>query len=36
METSTNNYPIDALAEAILNAVRRKLREEGGKEEDDG
>ena len=36
METSTNNYSIDTLAEAILNAVRRSIREEGGKEEDDG
>ena len=33
METSTY---LDPLAEAILNAVRRKLKEEGGKEEDDG
>lgn len=33
METSTY---LDPLAEAIFNAVRKALREKGGKEEDDG
>lgn len=36
METSTNSYTIDELARAVLEAVRRSIREEGGKEEDDG
>lgn len=30
METSTNSYTIDELARAVLEAVRKQIKEKGG------
>lgn len=32
METSTNTYVIDELARAVLEAVRKQIKEKGGGE----